>query len=140
MRYIYIFLTLCFLSACGDGVADLTVEEYIAEKNLETIELDEGVHIAIEAPGNNLKPNINSTITVNYVGMLTNGSVFDSGSDVTFQLAGLIQGWRIGLKEIGEGGSCTLIIPPNAGYGSQSTGSIPANSVLVFEMDLLEVK
>lgn len=140
MKYIYIFLTVCILASCGDEVANLTVDEYIAQNNLETIELDEGVHIAIEAPGNNLKPNINSTITVNYVGMLTNGNVFDSGSGVTFQLAGLIQGWRIGLKEIGEGGSCTLIIPPNAGYGSQSTGNIPANSVLVFEMDLLEVK
>jgi len=128
------------MSACGDEVADLTVDEYIELNNLVTEELDEGVHIIIDRPGNDRKPNINSTVYVNYIGKLTNGIEFDSGSNTKLQMSRLIEGWRIGLKEIGEGGSCTMIIPPSAGYGSSASGSIPANSVLVFEMDLIEVE
>ena len=140
IRNLFALMTVLFLVSCGGEVADLTVDEYILENNLETTELDKGVHISIDSEGNNRKPNINSTVVVNYKGFLTNGDVFDQRSNQEFQLAGLIEGWRIGLKEIGEGGSCTLVIPPGAGYGSQARPSIPANSVLVFEMDLLEVK
>lgn len=140
MKYLYLLLISISFIACSDEVADLTVDEYIAANNLVAQELDKGVHIVIDRPGNTIKPNINSKITVNYVGKLTNGSIFDSGSNVSFQLAGLIEGWRIGMKELGEGGSGTLIIPPAVGYGSSSTGGIPPNSVLVFDMDLIEVE
>jgi FKBP-type peptidyl-prolyl cis-trans isomerase FkpA len=140
MKYTYIILFAMFLFGCGEEVADLTTEEYIAVNNLTTKELDKGVHIVIVEAGNNKKPNINSKVKVNYEGRLTNDVLFDSGSNVEFQLAGLIEGWRIGLKEIGEGGSCKLIIPPNAGYGGNANGIIPANSVLIFDMDLIEVK
>lgn len=140
MKYIYFALLGTLFLSCGDAVADLTTDEYIAVNNLITKELDKGVHIVIDNPGNDIKPNINSKITVNYTGKLTNGVVFDSGSNKTFQLFNLIEGWRIGLKELGEGGSCQLIIPPGAGYGGSATGSIPANSVLVFDMDLIKVE
>ena len=140
MKYLYIFLIAIMFTACGDEIADLTVEEYIEENNLVTTELDEGVHIIIEEEGNDRRPNINSTVTVNYVGKLTNGAQFHSNTNIDLYMSRLIEGWRIGLKEIGEGGSCTLIIPPSAGYGSNATSSIPANSVLVFDMDLITVK
>ena len=139
MKYLYLILIPIIFLACGEDIADLTAEEYIVLNNLTAIELDKGVHIVIEKAGNDKKPNINSKIKVNYVGKLTNGTEFDSGTNKEFQLASLIEGWRIGLKEIGEGGSCKLIIPPNVGYGSNSAGIIPPNSVLVFDMDLLEV-
>ncbi len=139
MKYLYFALLTFMLISCGDDVADLTVDEYIAANNLETRELDKGVHIAIERPGNDKKPNINSKITVNYRGTLTDGTEFDSGSNQDFQLANLIEGWRIGLKELGEGGSCILVIPPDVAYGSRETVTIPAHSVLVFDMDLIEV-
>lgn len=139
MKYLYIVLLSMTFLACGEEVADLTAEEYIAVNNLTTKELDKGVHIVIEEEGNDVKPHSNSSVKVNYVGKLTNGTQFDSGSNVSFQLTKLIEGWRIGLKELGEGGSCTLIVPPSAGYGSSAVGIIPPNSVLVFDMDLLEV-
>jgi FKBP-type peptidyl-prolyl cis-trans isomerase len=139
MKYFYILCLATLYIACGTEVDDLSVEEYITVNNLTTKELDKGVHIVINNGGNEKKPNINSKVKVNYEGRLTNGILFDSGSNVEFQLAGLIEGWRIGLKEIGEGGSCKLIIPPNAGYGDRAVGIIPPNSVLVFDMDLIEV-
>ena len=139
MKYLYIVLVSMLFVACGDSFADLSVDEYIEVNKLTTKELDKGVHIVIDNAGNNVKPNINSEVKLNYVGKLTDGTQFDSGSNIKFQLSNLIEGWKIGLKEIGEGGSCKLIVPPGAGYGSSNTGIIPPNSVLVFDMELLEV-
>ena len=142
MKYLFFILFAMTVVSCGESVADLTVDEFITENNLQTEELDKGVHIVIIEPGNDRKPNLNSRVVVNYEGKLTDGTVFDSGTNVEFPLIGLIEGWRIGLQEIGEGGTCQLIIPPDAGYGSSAAGNgaIPANSVLVFTLDLLEVK
>ncbi len=113
-------------------------DKYVEENNLTTQLLPSGVHIIIQDIGDeNSKPNINSVVTVTYEGRLTDGTIFDSGEDATFQLSSLIEGWQIGLQEIGVGGSCTLIIPASAGYGSQENGSIPANSVLIFDLQLI---
>jgi len=116
-----------------------SIEEYISDEELETTELEKGVHIVIHDPGNDTKPTSTSTVVVDYVGRLTNSLVFDQGANVSFPLGNLIEGWSIGLKEIGEGGSCTLIIPPSVGYGSTANGPIPANSVLVFDITLHQV-
>lgn len=140
IKSLYFLFILLFISSCGDDVSGLTVDEYIEQNNLDTKELDEGVHIVIYDEGNSIKPNINSIINIAYEGRLTDGTIFDSNDDFTSPLSGLIQGWRIGMKEIGEGGSCTLIIPSEAGYGRQQAGSIPPNSTLVFDIDLIDVQ
>jgi len=140
MKKLFLFLAVAFcISSCGEEFAGLSVDEYIAENNLVTMELDEGVHIIIHEPGDLNKPNINSRIVVEYEGRLTNGDEFDSSNNAEFTLSRLIRGWQIGLKEIGVGGDCTLIIPPSAGYGSRSVGSIPANSTLIFDMKLKDI-
>lgn len=86
------------------------------------------------------------TITVNYTGKLTNGTVFDSsiprGQPFQFVLGAgkVIAGWDQGLLGMKVGGKRTLIIPPNMAYGSQAVGDIiPANSTLIFEVELLGV-
>ncbi len=87
-----------------------------------------------------------TTVTVNYTGTLTNGTKFDSSLDrnqpFTFQLGAgqVIKGWDEGVVGMKVGGKRKLVIPPEMGYGNQATGSIPANSTLVFEVDLLDVK
>lgn len=118
-----------------------TVEGYIERNNLITTVLDKGVQIVIIEPGNNNKPNANTEVRVNYKAKLTNELVFDQGEDVSFNLSGLIEGWQIGLQEIGEGGKCILIIPSEVGYGSTGAGNgvVPPNAPLVFEIDLIEV-
>lgn len=89
----------------------------------------------------------NSTITVKYKGTLTDGTEFDStdkhgGEPATFTLAKgqLIDGWVQGIPGMKVGGKRKLVIPPSLGYGNQPMGSIPANSTLVFEIELLDVK
>lgn len=118
---------------------NLSVDEYISSNSLTTTELDEGVHIVVQNQGSEKRPSANSTVSANYTGILTSGVEFDSGENVTFSLAGVIEGWTIGLQEIGEGGSCTLIIPAEAGYGSSGAGIIPPNVPLVFDVELVKV-
>jgi len=140
MKNIFLFLAVVFcLSSCGKEFNGLSVDEYIAENNLVTMELDEGVHIIIHEPGDLNKPNINSIVQVSYEGRLTNGDEFDSSNNIEFPLGNLVRGWQIGLKEIGIGGQCTLIIPPSAGYGSEGKGSVPGNAVMIFDMELKDI-
>lgn len=140
MKNLLFILSLCFIiSSCGEERPGLSVEEYIATNNLTTTELAEGVHIIIHAPGTGSKPNINNDIRIAYEGRLTDGTVFDSKASWDSPLSGLIKGWQIGIPEIAIGGSCTLIIPPEAGYGSREVVNIPANSVLVFDIDLIDI-
>ncbi len=85
-------------------------------------------------------------VTVNYVGTLTNGVKFDSSIDrnqpFTFNLGAgeVIKGWDEGLVGMKVGGKRKLTIPPTLGYGSRDMGSIPSNSTLIFEVELLKVE
>lgn len=84
-------------------------------------------------------------VTVHYTGWLTNGKKFDSsvdrGKPFSFNLGAgeVILGWDQGVAGMKEGGRRRLTIPPGMGYGSQAVGSIPPNSTLIFQVDLLKV-
>ena len=90
------------------------------------------------------------SVTVNYVGALTNGTVFDASAShqetvngFTFNLGAgqVIKGWDQGIVGMKEGGKRTLVIPASLAYGSQAVGDvIPANSTLIFEVELLKVQ
>ena len=86
-------------------------------------------------------------ITVHYSGWLENGTEFDSSrrSDrdplvITLGVGEVIQGWDEGIPGMKVGGKRRLTIPPHLGYGSREIGSIPANSTLIFEVELLDVE
>jgi FKBP-type peptidyl-prolyl cis-trans isomerase len=85
-------------------------------------------------------PGTRDKVTINYKGTLaSNGSVFDENKDTSFGVGGVIPGFAEGLQLVKPGGSIRLCIPAALGYGAQASGSIPANSDLVFEVDLLSV-
>jgi len=85
------------------------------------------------------------TLTVQYVGTLTNGTKFDSsydrGQPYVFQVGvgRVIAGWDQGVPGMKVGGKRRLTIPPSLGYGNQAAGSIPPNSTLVFDIDLVSI-
>jgi FKBP-type peptidyl-prolyl cis-trans isomerase FkpA len=86
--------------------------------------------------------NLCSNVTLRYTGKLTNGTVFDeteSGTTATFILGDLITGWQKGLPLISKGGSITLYIPPTLGYGPSANGPIPGNSILIFDIQLVDI-
>jgi len=88
---------------------------------------------------------VGDTVTVNYVGTLTNGTKFDSsydrGQPYVFQVGAgrVIAGWDQGVPGMKVGGKRRLTIPPSLGYGNQANGPIPANSTLVFDIDMVSI-
>ena len=86
------------------------------------------------------------TISVHYTGWLTNGTKFDSSLDrgvpfsFTLGAGEVIKGWDEGVVGMKVGGKRKLTIAPELGYGASAVGPIPANSTLIFEVELLEVK
>jgi len=129
------------------GAENLARAETFLEKNAEKAEVqttDSGLQYEIVEKGSGPRPDEDSRVVVHYEGRLTNGEVFDSsrarGSPAEFGLQQVIPGWTEGLQLINEGGKARLYIPPALGYGAGGTETIPPNAVLVFDVELLEVK
>jgi FKBP-type peptidyl-prolyl cis-trans isomerase len=106
-----------------------------------------GLKVTDEVVGTGAEAKQGSTITVKYTGSLADGTVFDStdkqgGQPATFTLASgqLIDGWVQGIPGMKVGGKRKLVIPPELAYGNKANGSIPANSTLTFEIELVDVK
>lgn len=116
---------------------DTAIKAYIAANNITATEDPSGLYYQVLTPGTGPYPASTSTVSVNYNGKLLNGSVFAPLSSLTSSLATLIKGWQIGIPHVNAGGRILLIIPSGLGYGNTASGSIPANSVLVFTIDLL---
>ena len=90
-------------------------------------------------------PGPESVVSVHYRGKLTNGLEFDSSykrnQPVSFPVNGVIRGWTEALQLMKEGDKWELIIPPDLGYGSKGAGNvIPPDSILIFEVELLDIK
>ena len=114
------------------------IENYISEHKLNAVEYENtGLFYVIEKAGGSQHPTKYSEITINYKGYLTNGSVFDSNKNIILDLNRLIVGWQLGIPLIGESGTIKLLIPSAMAYGTISKPNIPANSVLIFDIDLL---
>lgn len=114
------------------------IEQYISDNQLDAQSTPSGLHYLILKTGSGEHPTINSTVTVSYKGYLLNGDVFDENLAFTSRLSSLIKGWQEGIQLIGKGGKIKLLVPSALGYGSQQQGSIPANSVLVFDITLYD--
>ena len=144
-NYAILFLLIVFVLGCEKEKTqaekdDEIIREYLAEHNLEAIAHSSGLYYAIEEEGTGGHPILSSLIEVKYKGFLTNNVVFDeTASSRTYinRLSALISGWQIGIPLLQKGGKGTFYIPSELGYGSSSAGSIPPNSVLIFEIELI---
>jgi len=105
-----------------------------------------GLRMIIHKEGNGKIPLPGQTVRVHYTGILENGNQFDSSHDrgrpFSFQLGQgrVIKGWDEALALMSKGEKRTLIIPPDIGYGARAQGSIPPNSTLIFEVELIDFK
>ena len=104
-----------------------------------------GLQYKVITAGTGKSPRATDVVEVNYEGKLIDGTVFDSsyerGEPIEFPLNQVIAGWTEGVQLMKEGGKATLYIPANLGYGAQGVpGTIPPNSTLIFDVELIEVK
>jgi len=125
------------------------VESYLSGAGITTaIKHCSGMYYQITNAGADLAANTCSYVSVNYKGTLTDGTVFDQTTTAPagLALATLIEGWKKGVPLIKKGGKITLYIPPSLGYGSveqkDRTGTtvIPANSILIYYIELVDVQ
>lgn len=144
--FLIILLSACSKDSSDDYAAqqaivdDEQIQAYIKANNIVATKDPSGVYYSVITPGTGAYPTVNSTYNVNYTGTFISGTIFDSGNLSNFTLNGVIAGWGYGLPHINTGGRILLMIPSALAYGPQGKGTIPANSVLVFSIDLLSFK
>lgn len=150
-QFLYTLLLgmVCLQYACEDNSIKAEREEirqYLSDNNKldAAIETDEGVFVIITQEGTGTEtPTVSSTVNVKYKGtVLEDGTVFDDsfGETRQFALAGLIQGWQIGMQEFTEDSKGEIYIPSALGYGEfgRPNSGIPGGAILMFEIELVD--
>lgn len=140
------------LVAARQAAAEVVAQESLVEgqaflaengKRKGVVTLPSGLQyeviVAVEGP----KPDADDQVTTHYRGTLIDGTQFDSsydrGQPATFPLNGVIAGWTEALQLMSPGAKWRLYIPPALAYGDRAQGPIPANSTLIFDVELLEI-
>jgi FKBP-type peptidyl-prolyl cis-trans isomerase len=112
----------------------------------QNISKDPNIQIFDTKVGTGVAAKTGDSVVVHYTGLLSDGTKFDSSVDrgtpfpVKIGEGKVIKGWEVGLVGMKVGGKRRLIISPAYGYGSQTVGPIPANSTLVFDIELLQIQ
>lgn len=120
-------------------IDDQLINDYLNENNISATQDDSGLYYVITKEGSGGHPGMGHTVLVDYKGYLMNGDVFDQSSNaIELQLSQLIVGFQIGVSLLKPGGSGTFYIPSQLGYGDKQVGDIPPNSILIFDVELVE--
>ena len=142
-----VFLDNYFASQEKNKLASVKAKETAVidsiKANTPGIQVSEsGLMYMITQEGTGAYATEQDSVQVEYVGKLTNGTVFDSsdaGKPVGFNLGGLIPGFTEGLQKVKEGGKIRLFIPSSLAYRDMDQGPIPPYSTLVFDITLVKV-
>jgi len=147
MKAIKLFSAILLISimSCSDDNPydsvkgyDQTMQDYMAAKGWTGQPTVDGLYYVIDEPGSSVKPLSTATVEVNYRGYYSDDAEFDSGNNVRFNLQGVIEGWTIGIPKFGKGGKGHLLIPPRLGYGEFPNNGTRNQSVLIFDVELLD--
>lgn len=118
-----------------------SVQRFLTGKNITATKDSRGYFVETLGTGYGIdNPLPNSFVTIKYKGTLTNGTVFDStatGETASFPLGGLIVGWQYAIPQMKKGGIINLYLPPSLGYGCSASSKIPASSILIFRIELI---
>lgn len=137
---------LTVATKCNDKSAKGDASEENKEATIDTVLTASGLKYVIWKKGGGEQPENGDKVSVHYAGRLLDGSPFDNsydrGKPFEFPLGAgrVIKGWDEGIGYLTVGDSATLIIPSELGYGSMDRPTIPANSTLVFDVQLMDVK
>ncbi|MEP7128320.1 MAG: FKBP-type peptidyl-prolyl cis-trans isomerase [Chitinophagales bacterium] len=127
---------------------DVTIiESYLLSKGLKAQKTPSGLYYILDKQGDGARAEAGKTVTVNYTGKFLDGKVFDSSlspghSPLEFKLGAgqMIKGFDEGINMLNVGGKATLIIPSTLAWGNRAQGTIPANAVVVFDVELMGVE
>jgi FKBP-type peptidyl-prolyl cis-trans isomerase len=143
LKYIFILLTtILIFSSCNEN-------EFVDWKNLNNKWLEEhaddegfsktesGIYYKVIHQSTYHRPNLGSVIIAEYTGKLIDGTKFDSGTYSNY-LYEAITGWQEGLRLMRDGSHFIFYIPADLAYGEDGSGLVPPNSVLIFDIKLLQ--
>lgn len=151
------FITISLLLALGScskdkfdaekqaQIDDAAIVKHLTDNNISAQKHESGIYYQIISEGEgNITYSGNTSISARYTGRFLNGNVFDktNTSPAPFKLGQVITGWQIGIPLIQKGGKVRLIIPSGYAYGPDGdfTGTIPPNTVLDFDIELVDVQ
>jgi peptidylprolyl isomerase/FKBP-type peptidyl-prolyl cis-trans isomerase FklB len=127
----------------GKAEAVAFMEKNAKEDGVVTLPSGLQYKVVHAGPASGLSPDRNDLVKVDYEGKLTDNSVFDSsfarGAPAVFTPEEVVKGWTEALQKMRVGDEWLLYVPPELGYGERSSPKIPANSVLIFRLKLLDV-
>ena len=150
MRYSLVaFIIILLFNSCQEELfpvykVQLTkdieiIDSYLSKNQIDVIKDTTGLRYVATNVGSIFKPVLADSIQVNYSLRFLTGQPIQVNSKRTFLLSKLIKAWRIALPLFGEGARITLYVPSGLAYGIYPSGTIPANSNLIFEIELVKV-
>ena len=119
---------------------DAQIVKYLADNSITATKDESGLYYQIVTAGSADKPTVNNGVYLTYEGkLMSNATVFDSKTSPYYfaDMTTLIEGWKIGVPKIGKGGRIKLFVPSGLAYKNDASGAIPANSVLIFDITLV---
>ena len=119
---------------------EIRIKDFIAKNNIPAVRHQSGLYYQIIEPGSGtLVYNSNTSITAKYTLRLLNGNTIPQSTEpIKFTLGGVILGWQIGIPLIQKGGKIRLLVPSPYAYGAQAQNGIPSNSILDFDVELVD--
>ena len=136
------------MTSCGETYSaedktnfDTQIEAYLSEKGIECERSSSGLYFKILEEGEGRDIIYKDQVSFKYKGEFLDGKVFDERTEpVEFQVRQLIGAWKEIMLEMKKGGKAFLVAPPHLGYGTHELEAIPPHSILVFKMEVTEVK
>jgi len=147
MKKVSALLIFCLgLSLAASAQTSGKTSNKSSKNTSNVITTPSGLQYEILQKGNGKMPVKGGKVSVHYTGKLTNDTVFDSsikrGQPISFKLGvgQVIKGWDEGIALLHVGDKARFTIPANLGYGERAVGSIPANSTLIFDVELVDAQ
>ncbi len=134
-------------------IDDKAIQDYIAANNIKATKTESGLYYAITKTGSGANAKAGQSVSMKYLGKTLEGEQFDANMDDKFNLlkdkqiftftlgqGQVIRGWDEGLQLLNKGSRATLILPSKIAYGSRGNGPIKPNSVLIFYVEMTDIK
>ena len=147
MRTLLCLLLILILGACSTYSDedlkgfDKTIREWIRQQNIQYKSTDSGLYYYFESKGQGQKIKYTDSVTVQFKGTLLDSTIFEIEKvPVTFAVNEVIIAWKEVLLMSGRNAKIKIIVPPQLGYGNHKLDKIPQNSILLYEIEIIDIK